>query len=74
MKNIQMVDLQNVKRFKHSSRRRNFQKVNILHFQLAAGRGKKLYFLFSCDNISPLKAGMKRLIEFKATEIIYPIL
>ena len=51
-----------------------FQKVNILHFQLAAGRGKKLYFLFSCDNISPLKAGMKRLIEFKATEIIYPIL
>ena len=48
-----------------------FQKVNILHFQLEVGRGKKLYFLFSCDNILPSKAVTRMFDEYKGTEITY---
>ena len=72
MKNIQMVDLQNVKRFKHSSRRQNFSKSKYFTFSTGSWQGKKLYFLFCCDNISPSKAVTTRFIV--STKIIFQIL
>ena len=42
-----------------------FQKVNILHFQLAKEK------LFSCENISPSEKQKLSLIEFKAPKTVW---
>ena len=44
MKNIQMVDLKNFKRFKHSSRRQSVSESK--YFTFSNGRGKNCSFFY----------------------------